>query len=363
MTVMETEIRPQKKQRLQWLDALRGFTMIMVVANHVSGMAFEQPIKASSALPFLILFRMPLFFFISGFLAYKANLTWNLRTLGELLLKKVKVQTIPTIVFFLVAAALLGGGFWRNIVEWVQLNTKGGYWFTIVLLYMFIIYYVFCYVVEKLRIKMWLALTLLFLVSMFCYETCYLPHDFSWALGRKHQNAFMNTTSFLNLFIYFPFFLYGNIVRRYWDKWQRLFDSKWFFPIIVVVVFFAALDSQMWHTLRRAWAIVPLTVARFGLLTIVFLYFRHYQQYFTQLSVMGSTLQYIGRRTLDIYLIHFLFMPNLPTIGKFLNIYRHNFMLDVTLSVLVALLLIAFCVVASNILRISPFFRKWLFGR
>lgn len=360
---MKTIDTTPHKPRLEWLDALRGFTMIMVVANHVSGMAFEQPIKASSALPFLILFRMPLFFFISGFLAYKSGLTWNLSTLGSLLGKKFRVQTIPTIFFFLVAAVLLDGNFVENVVSWVQLNTKGGYWFTIVLLYMFIIYYIFCYIAAKLRLPMWLALTLLFLVSLFCYETCYLPLEFSWAMGRKVQNEFMLITSFQSLFIYMPFFLYGNIVRRYWDKAQRVMDSKWFFPIVVVVVFFAALDSQVWHTLRREWAIVPLTVARFGLLTIVFMYFRHYQQYFTQLTVMGSTLQYIGRRTLDIYLIHFLFMPNLPTIGKFLNIYRHNFMLDVTLSVVVALFIIGFCIITSNILRISPLFRKYLFGR
>ena len=29
-----------KKVRLEWLDALRGFTMILVVANHVSQMGF-----------------------------------------------------------------------------------------------------------------------------------------------------------------------------------------------------------------------------------------------------------------------------------------------------------------------------------
>ena len=112
-----------------------------------------------------------------------------------------------------------------------------------------------------------------------------------------------------------------------------------------------------------AWAIIPLTLARFTLLTIVFMYFRHYSQYFTQMTVVGASLQYIGRRTLDIYLIHFLFMPNLPTIGTFFNQYRHNFAIDTTLSVLIALLVIGFCIITSNILRISPFFKKWLFGR
>ena len=67
-----------KKPRLEWLDALRGFTMILVVANHVAGMGFGEEWKHSSAIPFLILFRMPLFFFVSGFLSYKASQIWDL---------------------------------------------------------------------------------------------------------------------------------------------------------------------------------------------------------------------------------------------------------------------------------------------
>ena len=56
-------------------------------------------------------------------------------------------------------------------------------------------------------------------------------------------------------------------------------------------------------------------------------------------------------------------MPNVPIIGQFFDHYRHNFVLDTTLSVLMALLIIGFCVITSNILRVSPLFKKWLFGR
>ena len=48
-----------RKPRLEWLDALRGFTMIMVVANHVAGMGFGMAPKISSSMQFLIMFRMP----------------------------------------------------------------------------------------------------------------------------------------------------------------------------------------------------------------------------------------------------------------------------------------------------------------
>jgi hypothetical protein len=244
---------------------------------------------------------------------------------------------------------------------------KGGYWFTIALLYMFIIYYVFSYLESKLRWKTWIPITLLFIVSIGFYETNYLPQYFSWAQGYKGAKTdlfyFLQDSSFVQVFLYFPFFLYGNIVHRYWDKWQRVMDSKWFFPIVIVIVILATLDALRWRTLRMTWAILPLTVSRFGLLTITFMYFRHYQQYFTKFTVMGVSLQYIGRRTLDIYLIHFLFMPDLPQIGEFFKSYPHNFVVDIVLSVLLGLVIMGFSIITSNILRISPFFKKWLFGR
>ena len=357
-------MEPQKKQRLEWLDAMRGFTMILVVANHVGAMAFEIPHGVSTSLQFLVLFRMPLFFFVSGFLAYKASLVWDLATFGTLVGKKLRVQIIPTVVFFLLAATLLTKDLWATIPDWLSRPTKGGYWFTIVLLYMFLVYYVFAYIESKLKIKSWIPITLLFLVSLVFYESCYLPKYFTWAFGwRGRPNEFMNYSSLTLLFQYSPFVIYGNIVHRYWEQAQKVMDSRWFYPIIVVVVIFAAMDTLKWHTLRMEWAILPLTLARFILLTMVVMYFRHYQEYFTKFSVMGASLQYIGRRTLDIYLIHYLFLPDLPTIGAFFDKYRHNFVLDTLTTVVTALLVIAFCIIASNILRVSPFFRKWLFGR
>ena len=361
------DIITTKKPRLEWLDALRGFTMIMVVANHVAGMGFGEEWKHSSAIPFLVLFRMPLFFFVSGFLAYKASQVWNLRNLGSLVGKKLRVQIIPTVVFFFLAAAILNKNFLTAIETNFHSPMKGGYWFTIALLYMFLIYYLFSYVESKLKGRSWIPITLLFIISLLFYETNYQPKYFSWAAGYKGAKTdlfyFLQDSSLMQVLLYFPFFLYGNIVHRYWDKAQRLMDSKWFFPIVIVVVILATLDALKWRTLRMEWAIIPLTVSRFGLLTIVFMYFRYYKQYFTKLSPIGASLQYIGRRTLDIYLIHFLFMPDLPTVGAFLKSYPHNFVIDVVLSVLLGLVIIGFSIITSNILRISPFFKKWLFGR
>ena len=120
-----------------WLDALRGFTMILVVSNHVALKSFGMQIRWSAALQFFLLFRMPLFFFISGFLAYKASRIWNAQTLRELSLKKMRVQLIPTIVFFLLFLAMIPTTpFEASLAEALASSMKAGYWFTLVLLYM-----------------------------------------------------------------------------------------------------------------------------------------------------------------------------------------------------------------------------------
>ena len=363
-----------RKPRLGWLDALRGFTMLLVVTNHVALKSFGMQIRWSTALQFFLLFRMPLFFFISGFLAYKASRIWNARTLGELTMKKLRVQIIPTAVFFLLFLAMIPTTpFIDSLNEALASSMKAGYWFTLVLLY-----YLFSYVESKIfrgyegtgargrenTPAPPILIILLFIISLCLFETCYLPRQFSWALGHKGQpNAFMNYSSLVEMIRYFPFFLYGAIVHRYWDRAQRLMDSRWFFPLIALLALITTLEVIKWHTLRMEWASLPHTLAMFLLLTIVFMFFRHYSDFFSDKTVLGRSLQFIGRRTLDIYLLHYFFLPKLPMVGEFFRVNRHNFILDTTAALAVALVVVAFCVITSQLLRVSPFLKKYLFGR
>jgi len=209
-----------------------------------------------------------------------------------------------------------------------------------------------------------ILILLLFIVSLCMFETCYLPRHFSWALGYKGQpNEFLNYTSLVEMFRYFPFFLYGAIVHRYWERAQRLMDSRWFFPVVVVLALLTTLEVIKWHNLRLEWASLPHTLAMFLLLTMVFMFFRHYSDFFSDKTALGRGLQFIGRRTLDIYLLHYFFLPKLPMVGEFFRLNRHNFILDTTAALAVALVVVAFCVITSQLLRVSPFLKKHLFGR
>lgn len=353
-------------KRLSWLDALRGFTMILVVAYHVAQFAFHENEKTSAALPFLVLLRMPLFFFVSGFLAYNATFSWTIPNALKLTWKKVKVQVIPTAVFLcLFVIFRVKGDFWDGVMRLMASPTKGGYWFTWVLLQMFIIYYVCCYVGKWLQRLVgkndWLSPLLLFAgwaASVFAYETLYMPKTFTY-----HKDMFFDYSSLVQTIRYMQFFLLGNIVRRYWSRVEQLFDTSWFFPVVMTLAVICCAEFFKLHTLKKVWVNLPRTTAMYSLLLLVVMFFRHYQMWFDGGQRAGRFLSFIGTRTLDIYLLHFLLLPKLPQVGEWLNANQPNFVLSIVLSVSVAIVVIAFCLLASQLLRVSPFLQLYLFGK
>ncbi len=343
-----------ENKRLEWLDALRGFTMMLVVSYHVSITCFAENSKLSAAIPFLVLMRMPAFFFISGFLAYKADFSWTAANALRLTWKKIKIQVVPALVFLCVFIVFCRG--W-SAEEWHKAMlspTKDGYWFTWALLQMFVIYYIVCLLARGRNFPIWL----LWVASVLIYETMYMPKYFTY-----HTAPFFKYSSLCQTMNFLQFFVFGNLVHRYWSGAQRIMDSRWFFPVVVVVLFFCAADFLRWHHLRFMWTNLPRTVSMYCLVTILVMFFRRYADRFAKDKFVGRSLQYVGQRTLDVYLIHFLLMPRLPVVGQWLNANTPNFVIDIVLSFSVGIIITAFCLLVSNILRVSPFFRYYLFGR
>ncbi len=343
-----------ERERLQWLDALRGFTMILVVAYHVAQVSFGESEKTSASLPFLVLMRMPTFFFVSGFLAYNVRFQWTVPNTLRLTWKKIRVQVIPAFIFLCVFIVLRKTDFWHSSVVSMRSPTKGGYWFTWVLLQMFLIYYMVCLAARNRNWAVWV----LWVASILVYESMYMPKYFTY-----HKDLFFCFSSLIKTMQFMQFFVFGNLVHRYWRQVQRLFDSPWFFPVVVVLAFLCCADFFRWHHLRFMWTNLPRTLSMYLLVTILVMFFRHYESWFTKDKPIGRGIQYIGTRTLDIYLLHYILLPTIPCVGVWLNANRPNFVVDIVLSFTVALIVIAFCLLISNLLRISPFFRLHLFGK
>lgn len=121
--------------RINYLDALRGFAILLVIEGHVR--IFGMGIKSYDTMSALMLYSLdlPLFFFISGLLAYRPNL--STKAIAKNILKKIEYLVLPALFFSVV----------YNLIYHKSVLTPlyagfGKYWFTITLFECFLIYYV-----------------------------------------------------------------------------------------------------------------------------------------------------------------------------------------------------------------------------
>lgn len=353
-----SEISSNNK-RIEYIDALRGFTMILVVFYHISLLSFGTDSTFCNKL--FLSFRMPLFFFISGFIGYKANIVWNRQIWWIMCKKKLSIQLLPTLIFGLIYAYA-----YRHVTfsTFVMDFTKFGYWFTIVLLEMFLIVYtlnVLVYnsntkVFRRRQLKILISLSVLLFVAKYILDIV------------PFINKLSNIFSLYCLFEYFPFFVLGYICSMNKEKFHQTLEHK-YFSSIIILLFCICFYVNLFHIYPRisgsiisrvSYHIFEIFIGFCGLL-IAYNTFRIYQNSFISKNKVGIALQYIGRRTLDIYLLHWFFLPYIPQVGDLLS-NNKNFSLEITFGVVLSLIVIGICLAVSNILRTSPMLGKYLFG-
>lgn len=347
-------------KRLEWLDALRGITMILVVIFHVMEMSFSRPTHCVKTLQIIELMRMPLFFFISGFLAYKDDLFCK-HNYFQLIIKKVKIQIPSTFIFFILYVFICFTNSVEVLVDFLSRSDKGGYWFTIVLFYFFVIYYSVSYLNKllknvigggKLIFAMWI-------LSLILYTSTYLPSLF------KYDYHFLNITSLSRVIQYMHVFFFGMIIRRYWSFFEKMIERKWVFPTTIIITTICTMELFVTKICSIQIDNIIRLLSIYLLIIITITCIKHYQNIFSQKTFIGRNLSYIGKHTLDIYLIHFILLPQLPTAThKLFEIYGGGgIIIEGSLYFIISMLIIGGCLLISQILRTSPSLGKFLFGR
>ena len=331
-------------RRIGYIDALRGFTMFLVVVGHVAALCWQLGPSTPSFHHYLSQLRMPLFFFISGFVLYKAEVVWNWRQIVRFFKKKIPVQLISPFIFFVLFLHVSHIPMFNGFID----KTKMGYWFTFVLLE----YYVFYAAVRfTVRDQRWSAAVLL-AMGLFMYAVC-------WPTMTVHNQRADNVLALISAhqWRFFLFFTLGTLAKRHFGKVEHLLDSKWLLPLCIVLFFLVNALSD----------ILPVkSVPIKGLLAltgvvITFAFFRRKQAWFSRQTRLGRTMQYVGRHTLDIYLIHFFLLPRY--LSEFTLLRDHPMpVIEFFVSSVIAVMIIAVCLLISNIIRLSPFLARFLFG-
>lgn len=341
--------------RIEYIDALRGFSMILVVLGHVELFSFFEFSYVSFLGDFISSFRMPLFFFISGFIAYRKKILLNKSSVINNILKKTRLFLVPALFFGMIYTFFYYGA---SLHDFIFSSEKLGYWFTISLLEMFLIYYV-CHYFTKgntVRFLIWMSI-----LAFVCF-LLKLPLKLNDTL-----NVIGNALCLHNTFNYFQYFVFGLWVTQY-EKLYLFIKKNNCLAIILslfVILFYinnVILGVQQTSVTTQKLISEALTLVNGYLgLIITFVCFDKYRASFQVSTKVGRVLQYIGKRTLDIYVIHYFLLPSLPEVGYFFK-ESPNVVLELFIGLLLSLMVISVALLISNILRISDVFGYYLFG-
>ncbi|MDE7411514.1 MAG: acyltransferase [Paramuribaculum sp.] len=339
----------QSAHRIGYFDSMRGLSMILVVLGHIYLFADPETNDLSTPTAILMSFRMPLFFGISGFFAYRTLQHWSAALMKQTTIRKLRAQILCATVFYMLYQVTQHG----DVLGFTH-SGYGFFWFTIALFQMFVIYMMVVMLCKSFH-KDYSGLILALLALPAVYLS-YHPTDYQIDV----------VLSWSKVTRYFPYFTIGVIIRQYWNWFERLLHSDWFVTLTITVFFLGCIycytdgyhyptnfiDHLFQNQIHRAT----------GLLTVI-IFFHSRARYFDGSSSVARFLRFTGKRTLDIYMMHIFFVPHLNVLSWVNTLNLPELMIiKLALCMAIAVAITALCLLLSNMLRSSHFLSVWLFG-
>ncbi len=336
--------------RILWMDAMRGFSIILVVLGHVLlGMGLGDDKTVLSSL--LITFRMPLFFFVSGFFSYRSRGWWTRGRLRDILTRKFTAQILGAIIFFSIYSFV----FTRRV------DFSGGldrYWFTIALFQMYVVYVAVVLCCRRFRPGVGIAAIL---VVGLLFEVANLTMPVWLMMKVRFLECYKVT-------YYMQFFALGIACSHYRERFFRVLASGRFATAVIVA---AVVFLLLWRGLVMgllpdrgdvAYYVVKNVAMRYLGLAVVLMMFYGMAGYWNRDTRLTRFMTYTGRRTLDIYYIHYFFVPRILYVRAFL-LGNDRFVLQLLAAGIVTAMVVAMSLMVSSILRRSPLLRTFLLGQ
>ncbi len=343
-------LHPSSTSRLNWIDALRGLTMLSVVMVHVLVSGFGLNPNQS---PLAILrgtFTLPLFFFVSGFFLCRPVAEWTRTRITRALRVRSLALLGGTILFSTLYFIVMHRA---DPLSWLPDANFVEYWYTISLFQIFIWYILFT-LAGRLT-SPHLTWTLILIAALASAALPYTPWASSywcyWWLNEK-------------TLLYFQYFAIGMAVRR----WQEPFFSWLSRPWVLTLLIIGYCSSLMagW-TYTNFWTdhapwmliIVREELSRlFGLLLVLRIFYMA-REWFDRDTPLLRIWLLIGRRTLDIYFLHYFLVPRMRWVGAYLR-HGNTFIPEFIAAAIVAAVILAIILPMSRLLRTAPLIRPLL---
>lgn len=338
-------------KRIEHVDAIRGFAMLLVVMGHVVDGTF-QGIRGFSWTYVAFLFHVPLFFFISGFVSYKPDIIWTWGYMREFVKKKFMLLIIPTIVFLSLYAYIHE----LSIESVIDHRWKAGYWFTYTLFFYFLLFALLSTITHKIHISEKWKMSILILLGL-----CLTLAESRTMDLFVERHPFLMILSLQQLH-FFIFFALGIVMKKNVKLFYSWFDNSYLMAFLIIA--FCVL-YLFFHHIQFAITGIIFKFITFGILGIfiIFAFFKKYESVFKSTTVLGNCLQYIGKNTLDVYLLHFFFISNTwNIIGDFFST-NPNPPIELFFTLIVTCWICSLSLLTSCVIRLSPFLACYLLGK
>lgn len=340
-----------KRKRLEYIDAMRGFAILFIVFGHIPlycyGITNEQ---FSSFRALTSLLQLPMFFFVSGFVINPERmLTGGVRTW----ILKFRQLIVPAL-FFCGIYVLINK---IDIVYCITDKFKCGYWFTLTLFEFIVIQCLWEFIAKSLNInnkgQLYIILSVAIALGIYVLSMPTVLNGLGGVSGIVG----------IPMLRYYMYFVAGRLIH---SNLENLLRYKYRDTLVSVVIFgFLLLAVYNWcFNVELSGSLFHINLIMFDLFALlsVFVFFYKKRTYFSSSSRASKAITFIGRRTLEIYLLHYFFLP------KDLSVFGHYFVyhlapiLELVFGGIVTILIVSVCLIVCEILRQSIFCRKWLLG-
>ena len=230
---------------------------------------------------------------------------------------------------------------------------KGGYWFTYFLFLFIVIYCFLCWSLNKITGKENNSVVIFILSTLVGVA----PVAIDMVYPDAPDSRVLQALSYQE-FYFFMFFCFGAWIKSEFERYEKLESDKKYRAVIVALPLLLLIA----HGLKLKHVDFPITVLfSFSAIMLIMLIFRDNASSLS-CTRWGKCLSFIGRRSLDIYFIHFFLLPDLHKLGHaFYEV--PNPLLEFVLSSLLVTVLVAVCLLLSYVVRRSDTMSVILFGR
>ncbi len=332
--------------------------MTLVVFGHV--LTYGLGMYESFISQLFMTFRMPMFFFISGYIAFKSIENWTPDHYRKMLKKKALVQIIPATIFLFLFSFYWAGSD-KPLMAYIQQKGLGGYWFTYTLLVYFIIYYTLSLMAhlflhpQKQDRFFNFGMIIVSLLGIVAYAY----------IAGVMKSELLNAYAITKVCYYFQFFVFGIMAKKYLVRFEECMNknvvlslSLFVFVACLFLLFHPGISKHVPDAIQL---FMYYECVRYPGVVLVFALFFHSREIFDCNNAWVSSLLFVGRRTLDIYLIHYFLIPDLRNVGAFLQ-SDHMFVIQLVFALVVSVCVVFVALIISRVIRLSNFCGYYLFG-